>query len=244
MPADYRVPRSCIDNASFSDGKGEMHWGDGTIRHGHYLVLLATEYALLKKEGQPLEGILNELYYALEAINRLDLYAESELDVIYNIDNYYGLDLNGFYLREDVPEDFCLFWQDEEMQMRCTNSAFYENNNVLKVHDPANNYITKPTTSHQNSPSLDQVTSLMVGLLMVHKLVDDIYVKPMPNDQGFYLVSEVKAIVNRMMEFYIDHEWQIIDVNGWPSPNGGADLILACVPFINAAEAITGINYA
>lgn len=31
---------------------GEMNWGDGMIRHGHYLGLLATEYRLLKNSGE------------------------------------------------------------------------------------------------------------------------------------------------------------------------------------------------
>ena len=46
LPAGSLVPARCIDNI-VSDGTdltkyeytdyGEMHWGDGMIRHGHYL---------------------------------------------------------------------------------------------------------------------------------------------------------------------------------------------------------------
>jgi hypothetical protein len=54
------------------------------IRHGYYLGLLATEYRLLKDAGEDVSGVLNELYYALATINRLDLKAEEEIGLIYN----------------------------------------------------------------------------------------------------------------------------------------------------------------
>jgi hypothetical protein len=175
LPAGVIVPLGCRDNLdTINDVEyGSMSWGDGMIRHGFYLRLLATEYALKKKYDQDLTGTLNELYYALFAINRLDIRAEKSLDDIYSIPNYYDNlnDLNGFYMREDVPENFFQNWETDQLNPRCTTSDFYENNNILKVHDPSQNYVTKTDPSHRNTPSLDQMTSLMLGLVLVDKLI-------------------------------------------------------------------------
>lgn len=139
LPANSLKPLDCINNIPYGDGFGEMHWGDGTIRHGHYLALLATEYRLLKNSGEDVTGVLNELYFALNAINRLDLKAEASQDEFYGVT--LDQDLNGFFLREDVPEDFATNWIDDEMQMRCTNSAFYANNNTAKINDSGDGVI-------------------------------------------------------------------------------------------------------
>ena len=74
------MPARCIDNI-VSDGTdpakynyteyGEIHWGDGMIRHGHYLALLATEFALKKKYDQDPIGTLNELSVIVVRRNRL-----------------------------------------------------------------------------------------------------------------------------------------------------------------------------
>ncbi|MDC3253002.1 hypothetical protein OAU25_01985 [Crocinitomicaceae bacterium] len=247
LPAGARVPKHCIDNVA-NDGTdpakwersdyGEMHWGDGMIRHGHYLALLATEYALKKKYNQNLKGIRSELYYALYAINRLDLKAERDLALEYGT-AFQGT-MNGFYLREDVPEDFCLNWKNDPMRFRCTNSAYYENNNVAKLNDKEQGFYVKPKSSYQNGPSMDQMSSLLVGLSMVHKLVDDTFVKPKDSDLGFLLVTETANIVQRIVTYASDQNWELIDVNGWPVANGGGDLAFAAFPYVLAANRITG----
>jgi len=43
----------------------------------HYLSLLSTELYLLKNNGQDYSTTLKELYYAMLAMERLDLYSES-----------------------------------------------------------------------------------------------------------------------------------------------------------------------
>lgn len=241
LPAGSIKPGGCRDNLGTPNDTqyGSMHWGDGMIRHGFYLRLLASEYALKKKYGLDPTGTLNELYYALAAINRLDLNAEPSLDEVYSIEGFYTADLNGFYMREDVPEDFWQHWETDELNPRCTTSDFYSNNNILKVHDPANDFVVKPLPSHRNSPSLDQMTSLLVGLSLVNKLVDNIEVDPLSNGAGFHITDETKAIVDRMIQYVADHNWEIIDVNGWPSPNGGADLGLDAYPMFLAHQSIT-----
>lgn len=52
LPAGVRAPLDCYNNGSApGTNVGTMYWGDGTLRQGHYLVLLATEYALKKNTG-------------------------------------------------------------------------------------------------------------------------------------------------------------------------------------------------
>src|SRR5258705_8649694 len=55
-----------------------LEWSDATIEDGYYIGMLAMEYKLLKDHGYTaqLQETARELYYALEAINRLDLTAE------------------------------------------------------------------------------------------------------------------------------------------------------------------------
>lgn len=141
--------------------------GDGMIKQGHYIGFLATEYALRKRYGLDVTGILNELYFALKAINRVDRFAESDLG--FDVYNYnFPENLNGFYLREDIPEDFCEIFSDNDEDFQCTNSAYYKNNNAAKINDGAN--LQQTDNSYQNVRSLDQLTSLMVGFSVVHKL--------------------------------------------------------------------------
>lgn len=237
-----RSPGTCIDNISEWGGGdyGTVHWGDGMIRHGHYLGFLATEYALKKRSKIDTRGVLNELYFALLAIDRIDAVAESSLQSIYNMDWYSDRELNGFYLREDVPEDFNLNWQDDPDRMMCVNSAYYENNNLAKIDDPENGLILKAHTSYQNVPSLDQMSSLMVGLSVVYKLVEDEFVQPDSRFTGFDIQGKVKEIVHRMIDFTASRNWFLIDVNGWPVGNGGGDVLIAASTLLEAAKDILG----
>lgn len=247
LVAGSRIPKSCADNTT-ADGTpvnetvyGTMWWGDGTIKHGHYLGLLASEYRLLKNSGADVSGVLNELYYGLEAINRLDRNAESELADIYDV--FLSQNLNGFYMREDIEEDFGIAnWNNESFRAGCTNSAYYINSTKGKVNSPSVGLITKGN-SHLNSPSLDQMTSLMVGFSLIHKLVDNEYVKPTAQDPGFYIIDELKNIVDRIVRYAADHNWFVIDVHGWPAANGGGDLAAAALPLTLAANRITGKSY-
>lgn len=54
-----------------------VSWSDGNSIMSHYLALLSTELWLLKTNGQDYSATLSELYYAMLALERLDLYSES-----------------------------------------------------------------------------------------------------------------------------------------------------------------------
>ncbi len=75
-------------------GSGTLKWGDATIDLAYYIVVLATEHALLDREGLPADETRKELFYALDAFNRLDYHAEGYFG---------GTDtLDGFFVRSDV----------------------------------------------------------------------------------------------------------------------------------------------
>jgi hypothetical protein len=57
--------------------KGHLQTGENPfITQGRYLAVLATEWALLHQNGQSTSDLEQELFYALNAINRLDIQAE------------------------------------------------------------------------------------------------------------------------------------------------------------------------
>ena len=112
-----------------------VSWSDGNSIMSHYLSLLSTELWLLKTNHQDYSQTLAELYYAMLALERLDLYSESHwrrfdgklklnakdsLAAIHNIEIINDLgrtpvlsertplpsDINGMHLRDDVTPAF------------------------------------------------------------------------------------------------------------------------------------------
>jgi uncharacterized protein (TIGR03382 family) len=93
------------------DNLGLMKWGDGTIALGFYLGVLATEHYMFSHPTQfpgaaaspaDLNATRDELYNALLALERLDL----EADAAFPSPCSTTPNLNGFFLRDDVPADF------------------------------------------------------------------------------------------------------------------------------------------
>lgn len=250
LPIGRRGPGDAVSNAGSGERHGTLDWGDGTIRHGHYLGFLATEYALLKKSNQDLTAIKNELYFALNALNRLDRTAENLITFHKpELTHIPGDILNGFYLRDDVPKDFEQHWADSKINAMATG-GFYLNNNAAHIHDPSGpggyvaEYPIRHHTQHWMTPSADQMTSLLVGLKVCHKLLEaGVVVKPRPSDPAMDLRAEVEAITHRLVSFAADHDWFLLDMKGWPVGNGGGDLALLAYPMSQIAQSITGNTY-
>jgi len=76
--------------------------GDVTAYYSEYLAVLASEYWLLHNDGmagsQEEKAVLNELYFAIYAIDRLDKYAEA-----YFRGGLSSSHLDGFFVRDDAP---------------------------------------------------------------------------------------------------------------------------------------------
>jgi MYXO-CTERM domain-containing protein len=91
---------------------GFIRWADSTIRLGWYIGVLATEHHMLTHPEQfpgadqgdsgRAAATLDELYYALRAMERLDEVADAAFPPPCTQTSA----LNGFFLRDDVPADF------------------------------------------------------------------------------------------------------------------------------------------
>ena len=130
------------------NGSRVVYWADGTWWMGHYVAVLATEYARLKRESHQEEAlsVLEELSEALKTYERLDWEAES----------CWGGErtLNGFYLRDDVDKQMAGIFDADQVRsdyaLRC---------GMLE--------------STSNGPSQDQAWASYMGFALLLKLVDD-----------------------------------------------------------------------
>lgn len=235
------------------DNSHLMRWGDATTQLGWYIGVLATEYKLLKDDGLPTQGTLNELYYAISAFNRLDLTGE-----VHYADKLKGEitseNLNGWFIRDDVYKTFYQNWDD--MGMYISFSDFHNPDEPVGKEFAAN-----------SDPSQDQIIALFFGFSFVKKYVDNIYVDPLGNNTGFNIVSECQDITRRIMarfqEFkpfkeneFINYDSAIIrpivtkrnycfgnPVYDWET-SGGNDkfAFFMAYPIVRLAQTVTGDN--
>ena len=183
-----------------------MQWGDGTWWMGHYLCVLATEYRLLKDNNQDLTETETELENLLQSINRLDLEAETFFGGVAN--------LNGFFLRDDVPANF-------------------------HTHFPGINTIISDFTSG-SSPGLmsqDQVWSLLVGLALTKKLVDDPVFNQEAKDIAFRIVDAMNYVNSNGIPV-----WEIINPVTGEVVQSNSDIGFLRYGFAESATWISGQN--
>jgi hypothetical protein len=143
------------------DNLGLMKWGDGTIALGFYLGVLATEHYMLAHParypgfGGNLEATRDELYFALRALERLDEQADAAFPAPCSSQSA----LNGFFLRDDVPENF---------------HQHFPGISVIQ-----SDFIDPTLTNKEESQ--DQVYHVQHGLALVEALVpDDVVVRGRP----------------------------------------------------------------
>jgi len=169
---------------------GYRKWADAMTNQGNYIAVLASQYKLLKEAGKDVTATLNELYYAINAVDRLDGYAEQYIQWGEPI-NY-----NGFFIRDDVHQSIAVEF----------------NNQYAITEDPRDRYeaiqsnyfsdaVLNPTLEQRcdNEMSQDAVILLLQGFTFVKKMVGHVYVKPSSFDTGFYLDDKVKQITERIM---------------------------------------------
>jgi hypothetical protein len=197
-----------------------VYYTDATIYLGHYLAVLGTESKLLiisysnEEDPQKAQKILNqvestknELYYALSAINRLDINAENHLS---NYTQELSLDdLNGFFLRDDVPKDFHLNFSNDYSEIFDRSADFTKSHGDF---DPVEMYGTYAGLNFSdinlgmvhaaNVMSLDQISSILMGLVTVHKMVPETWVvQPTENDLPMNLRDEARNIALRIIDY-------------------------------------------
>ena len=154
---------------------------DGTWWQGHYVAMLATEYARLRKDGDTASAAqtLEELRKALQVYDRLDLEAEG----CWNGE----ASLNGFYLRDDVPASL-----KDTFAVQVVNGDYTRRCGDLQ------------TTS--NGPSQDQAWASYPGLALVCALVDDEAVKEHAASIACRLVQAMQYTDARGKE-----SWQVVN---------------------------------
>lgn len=266
----YSIPIAALDPAdhygtgcSQNNISGISRFGDEPQLQGYYLAMLATEYALKGQADQETNSTLNELYYALRAINRLDEQAE-----FYLSQNQSGTSLNGLLCRDDVPSTYMnefvlnqypITLDVRDLRYPCVESDGYD----MEWECCPGPGVTPGAFNKGNYMSQDHVFNLLMGLAMVKRYVPDIFVKPTVADQGFFLVDETKAITMRIMNYITSAKTFNEDVCGLSFPD--VQEIQAtwsiCNPFTNtrehpvselhvfsyplalAAQNITGTNY-
>lgn len=206
IPMACRIPGYAYGGTADANGT-QLQWKDATITLGYYLMVLGTEVRLLKDAQEPAQASQKELYFALEAIDRIDLKAEEYLS-----DGDYLPSLNGFLLRDDVPYEF---WQNWANDGPLYPDLFVSANDLSNISDPGNpnrsdsdyNGLDDATGTEQSFPSqgnaesLDQLTSLLTGLLTVFKLVDDELVQPTLTHDALSLKQESKEIALRLIHY-------------------------------------------
>jgi Secretion system C-terminal sorting domain len=232
---------------------GSRKYGDMMANYDTYLGFLATEYKLLKNENADVSGVLSELYYALYAVDRLDKRSDAYLG-----QNPTAPDnADGFSTRDDVQSDLGdIFFSEYEYtnnprdRYRCISSSA---NDIKGIWDTAADPNSQFNSS--NFISRDQLIGLIFGLRFVHKFVDNIYVKPLTTDEGFFIIDKVKELADRLamsiqtMRLVADpllykktRNFLIFDpVQNKPAKFG--DMSAASWPFLKTCEIITGNTY-
>lgn len=151
-----------------------VSWSDGNSNFNHWLGLLSTEYRLLKNNNQDYQETLSMLFYAMIALERLDLYSEYTLRKYHKTEPNksdfelikYPEDINGFLIRDDVSLGF---WKQYYKHF---NEEYGKYN---KIKNGTNRYLSifQKGVIPQQGMSQDNIVRMLQGLALVKKLVDD-----------------------------------------------------------------------
>lgn len=185
-----------------------VKFGEDPINMGWYVAVLATEYDLLKRYGQPTNHTLQELYYALKAFERIDRKCET-LFWPYNVNqgcptgNY-----NGLMGRDDVYEGFGAL----------ANPAFrtrYTQDGILYFESMLQEQRDLPNQPINAYLSPDQTSGILLGCAMVKTyLPADVTV------QGLSLRNYAISIAEKVGDRFAAKNWWGRLENGGNYENG------------------------
>ena len=153
-------------------------FGQHGVHFGYYLGMLATEYALLERDNQPLQATetLNELVSALDAYCK-------QLD---KCENYFGEEkrLDGFFIRENVPIDYLDSTKDlgqyhlSRLNKNRTSEQVYDKNTGsffgLEKGEPGYANALFEVEAQKLPMSQDEAYGVMMGLALVKKCVPNL----------------------------------------------------------------------
>lgn len=256
IPASVIIPHRQYGQTDQSTGS-ILQWRDATITLGYYWIVLATEYKLLSENNQDVQATLNELYYAMQAFNRLDMKAEGYLGGDMNAPLVTS-DLNGFFIRDDVRHQIAQNFENDPPFMNGPIQPDPGRPNQMRADfegwtnydDGTEGNEVQTTEPHlPNSESLDQLTTILLGLRFIEHLVPNTFVKPTEDDSGFYIHDECLAMIKRIVEYlndtdpnnfgqYSAKEWTLLQGEDETVHNGGSSCILQSYPMTEMMKAL------
>ncbi len=205
--------------------------GETPIMLGRYIGVLATEYKLLNDNNQDVSQTARELYFAIEAFNRLDAIAETVNGYVNNQSR-----LDGFFVREDFPDDFLNTHPELNEHIDGTINEYitgsgipfevtiYNENGLLgcqpccgpgECADPKDDRFYCNIFNH-TPMSQDQLFGIMIGMALVNKCVPPsaTFNGQLFRDGETTFVQEAQNIVDRMVSKSKGDDWNIRDPDG------------------------------
>ena len=202
-------------------------WGDSMGDLGYYIGVLATEYYLLSQNSQPqkTDSTLKELYYALWALNRMDMNA----DEVYNafctsktripIPSGYNFNpltsnsyLNGFSIRDDIDVGFV--YSNYKHFNYYGNRGFCSQIKINNEYGPPGNEgyetcfssVTLGGATAGAFISQDNWYNVLLGIALVEKFVpaNTFYKGLAFQDGNADIKKEAMQIANRVYNYFIN----------------------------------------
>ena len=200
------------------------HWGDATIELGWYIGVLASEYEVKRLKNENYTQTVKELYYAINALNRLDTLAE----IVYGG----TASLNGFLIRDDVSSAFIA-------QTNLNNPVFFGTDTCLISNHSIGCHCVSVSScppSFNNEESQDQFYHMLLGLSFCAKYANVTY-------NGVNLATEAKAITNRLITHLKNGNWFLRNSVTQNNVTRGENATAYAYGIAKAGLNITGINY-
>jgi hypothetical protein len=196
------------------------------------------------------------------AFNRVDMIAEGYLGG--NIDaSYLEEDLNGFFIRDDVHHELIINFQNDPP---IPNGPIQPDpghpNQMRSDFEGWTNYDTRGMGDEQHttdiqpmsSESLDQLTTILLGLRLIERFVPNVFVKPTEADAGFYIHDECLLMIQRIVDYLNDNtpnalgqfsakEWTLLQGEDETVHNAGYNCIFASYPISEMVKAIFNSQY-
>ncbi|MFH1321030.1 MAG: hypothetical protein ABII90_10305 [Bacteroidota bacterium] len=229
---------------------GQLLWDDPTQSLGWYIGVLATEFRLLDDNNESTLATEEELYYALNAFERLDFNAEIHFKD--NDGNFGTPEYNGFFIRDDVPGDFISNISDPDVQGY--DQEAYEN--YLHFNSGLTNSITVHTINSGlcslqgidcekcknpypcNEVSQDQIFHLLIGLALVER-----FVNTWITYNGINFWEKAREITDRIIEYAKEDGWYIKNAVSGDNVGYGESVVLRSYALAAAGHKITGEYY-
>lgn len=193
--AASREPGYVAPSCAANDYGTLIGGGDNPLREiGTYMAILSTEIGLLKMHQQPYKSTMQELYFLLMAVNRLDRFSDK-----YHILNDPANSLDGRFMRSDQNASASDNWFRYDTTKYVGFKSYGTFTKLTNWLGPPN--CDSMPYEYKNIMSKDEIIGLLWGLAFVKKYVPNEFVDDTRGVDGIYIVNEAMAIANRIMGY-------------------------------------------